>query len=183
MLQAIKFLLCNSWLVFSFIPIAGIFGKFIFTIVKRVMQHPVNNALQSNKLFDKAFRGKLKFSNFFKFLFWATIFLGAFIMVKDEIVYQLGYSDGYYKEEYYEEGYAEGDLACNVTGIELHGELVTYISSENLDEEGHPLYDQTSSEDIVYAIESAENDPNTKAILLEVDSYGGGPVGDEGKEV
>jgi protease IV len=90
------------------------------------------------------------------------------------------FDDGYYEEEYYDDSiesvYPE---SCNVSGIELHGELVTYISNENFDEEGNPLYDQTSSEDIVYYIEDAEINDQIKAIILEIDSYGGYSVADE----
>lgn len=91
-----------------------------------------------------------------------------------------GFEDDYYQEEYFGEGeesiYSE---SCNVSGILLHGDLVTYISSENFDEEGNSLYDQVSSEDIVYYIEDAEMNDQIKAIVLEVDSYGGGPVASE----
>jgi len=67
---------------------------------------------------------------------------------------------------------------CNVYGIELHGELLTYIPSANFDE-GNITEDQTASENIIYAIEEAEKDENIKAIILEVDSYGGYPVAGE----
>jgi len=68
---------------------------------------------------------------------------------------------------------------CNVYGIELHGELFTYIPPANFDDEGNITEDQTASENIIYAIEEAEKDENIKAIILEVDSYGGYPVAGE----
>jgi len=68
---------------------------------------------------------------------------------------------------------------CNVFGIELRGELSTYISPENYDQDGYPIVDQTASEDVVYYIEQAELDESVKAIVLEVDSYGGYPVAAE----
>lgn len=68
---------------------------------------------------------------------------------------------------------------CNVSGVELRGELTTYISPENLDENGNLLYDQSASENIVYYINEAEKDDSIKAIILEVDSYGGYPVAGE----
>jgi len=69
--------------------------------------------------------------------------------------------------------------ACNVQGIELHGELTTYIPPENYDAEGNLLIDQSASQDIVYYINQAEQDDAIKAIVLEVDSYGGWPVAAE----
>ena len=69
---------------------------------------------------------------------------------------------------------------CNVLGIELHGDIITYGSSVDVEEEEDAtLYDQTASEEIVFAIEDAENNYDVKAIILEVDSNGGYPVAAE----
>src|SRR3989344_417911 len=68
------------------------------------------------------------------------------------------------------------DYGCNVWGIELRGELVTYRLGGETEEE--PV-DQTSSEEIVNTIQEAESDPKVKAILLEVDSPGGSGVAAE----
>ncbi|PJA10177.1 signal peptide peptidase SppA [Candidatus Falkowbacteria bacterium CG_4_10_14_0_2_um_filter_36_22] len=68
---------------------------------------------------------------------------------------------------------------CNVTGIILHGELTTYISPDSLDENSNLLYDQSASKDIVYYINEAEKDDSIKAIILEIDSYGGSAVAAE----
>lgn len=68
---------------------------------------------------------------------------------------------------------------CNVRGIELYGELLTYIPPANLDEENNITEDQTASEDITYIIKEAEENENIKAIILEVDSYGGSAVAAE----
>lgn len=67
---------------------------------------------------------------------------------------------------------------CNVTGINLHGTLATYIPNHA---EGDTLfnYDSVSSEDILWSIKQANNDPKIKAIVVEVDSSGGSPVAGE----
>ena len=96
-------------------------------------------------------------------------------------IYVTPNNESYYEEEtsYYDEEFTDEELwseDCNVTGINLHGELVTYISTENFDEEGYPVVNQASSEDIVYAIKNTEGDENIKAILIEIDSFGGMPV-------
>jgi protease-4 len=67
----------------------------------------------------------------------------------------------------------------NVAGIELHGEVVTYIASANTDDTGATTTDQTASEDVVWAIKDADQDANIKSILLEIDSTGGSPVAGE----
>jgi protease-4 len=74
-----------------------------------------------------------------------------------------------------------GDSAgeCNVTGINLHGTMLTYIPAGLFDEEDMITEDVVASEDVVYAIDQAEWDDDVKAILLEVDSYGGLPVAGE----
>jgi len=115
---------------------------------------------------------------------WALAVLmfvvAAFIIVKDEISYQFGSGD-YSSEETQPSETASSDKDCNVYGIELHGELVTYISPADLDKDGNPMKDQVASEDIVAAINGADKDDSIKAIILEVDSYGGSPVA--GQEV
>ncbi len=62
---------------------------------------------------------------------------------------------------------------CNVAGINLHGEILTYVPS--IDSEG----DFASAEDILYQLEEAERTEHIKAVILEIDSYGGLPVASE----
>lgn len=72
----------------------------------------------------------------------------------------------------------EGDLEngeCNVAGINLHGQLITYMPQK----EPIDLVDFVSSDYISYYIKAAEDDENIKAIVLEVDSSGGSPVAGE----
>ncbi len=71
------------------------------------------------------------------------------------------------------------DKECNVYGINLHGDLITYIPNDNYDDFGSPMEDETSSEQIYFAIKSAEKDDDIKAIIIEVDSGGGDPVAGE----
>jgi len=82
-------------------------------------------------------------------------------------------------ENYFGLEYENSNVGCNVSGIMLHGDLVTYIAPGSTDEEGVSTADQTASEDIVYYIEEAEKDNNIKAIVLKIDSYGGGLVADD----
>ena len=70
------------------------------------------------------------------------------------------------------------DPNCNVAGINLHGELVTYIPN-HADNDTNFNYDSVSSENILGAIKSANDNPNIKSIILEVDSGGGSPTAGE----
>lgn len=65
---------------------------------------------------------------------------------------------------------------CNVQGIKLYGSLYTYRDSAS-DNNGQQSKDVASAEEITAAIEKANKDNSIKAILLEVDSRGGSPVG------
>jgi len=111
----------------------------------------------------------------FRRLSWRKIALiimliASLIIIKDQIEYSFGI--GFWSDDssYFSDDSEYAD--CNVQGILLRGKLNTHIdeSSEFL---------QSSSEDIVYSIKKAEDDSNIKAILLEVDSFGGYPVADE----
>jgi protease-4 len=70
--------------------------------------------------------------------------------------------------------------SCNVAYIPLHGYVATYIPASEATSTGG-TYDQTSSEDVTRAIRQAATDPSIKAIVMEVDSGGGSPVG--GQEI
>lgn len=73
------------------------------------------------------------------------------------------------------EGYA-----CNVLGLNIHGEIVTYIPPQDRSvDTDAPIEDVVSSEEIVATIEQAAADDSIKAILLDIDSPGGLPVAAE----
>lgn len=118
------------------------------------------------------------FKKIIRGLAFLIIFLGALIVVKEEVSYQFGlgyYSDDYVDEEYLDEEYSD----CNVYGIELRGDLVTYIPASSIAEDGSQLYDETDSDNITALIDEAELDESIKAIMIEVDSYGGSAVAAE----
>lgn len=73
----------------------------------------------------------------------------------------------------------EEENDCNVMGLNLRGELVTYKLEQTDTLTGMGETDMTASENIMLAIESAEADDDIKAIILEIDSYGGSPVAGE----
>ena len=110
----------------------------------------------------------------FYFLAVATLIMiclsawGVWSFFKEEDDWDDDYDSDYYTAE-------SNSADCNVTGIELHGSLFTYLS----DSDSESGEDIVSSEEIVYWIEDAEKDSTFKAILLEVDSYGGSPVAAE----
>jgi len=112
-----------------------------------------------------------------------TIVLAAIIIVKDEVLYQLSQYGIYDAKGSSEQEVTEDDQAqednCNVSGIELHGSIDTYISYDSSDPDTTEAIDATASEDVVGAINQAESDEKIKAIILEIDSYGGYPVAAE----
>lgn len=68
--------------------------------------------------------------------------------------------------------------SCNVLGINLHGTLYTYLPKGYMDSPDSNK-DVASSEEIISLINSAKDDDEIKAIILEVDSSGGYPVAGE----
>jgi len=99
------------------------------------------------------------------------VVLASVITIANEAYYWIG-DDYYYEDEETseEESYYTSD--CNVAGIIVRGDIVTYT-----DESVETI--QTSSDDIDYYISQAEDNENIKAILVEIDSYGGYPVAAE----
>lgn len=115
------------------------------------------------------------------FIVVITIFISSVIVIGATIYVGFFEEDYGYEEDYYEEDYllSFSDMDCNVAGIEAHGFLITYIPNEDLDEAGYPIVDEIASESINASIQDAEESANIKAIILEVDSYGGFPVAAE----
>jgi len=68
---------------------------------------------------------------------------------------------------------------CNVYGINLHGEVVTYNSNDSYNDQYDVILDQTSSDDIIWAVNEAQDNDKIKAIVVEIDSYGGSGVAGE----
>jgi len=115
--------------------------------------------------------GKMK--KLLRVIFFIFVFIAAAIIIKDQVEYTFGL--GYWADDY---GYEEDSLAggeCNVSGLELRGDIMTYIYSDTADD----VYPKTASEDLTYLIGEADKDDNIKAIIVEVDSYGGYPVAAE----
>lgn len=86
-----------------------------------------------------------------------------------EVTYFEGDNEEWEAEEY--------QLSCNILGINIHGDIYTYIPFGA--EDG---LDAVSGEDIYYYLEQAEDPsqyPNVKAVVLDIDSYGGLPVAGE----
>lgn len=119
----------------------------------------------------------------FKGLAVIVVVLAAFIIVKDEVLYKLSLYGMYDSSGSSEQDVTEDDQAqednCNVSGIELHGTIDTYISQTSSDQDTTEVTDGTASEEVVGAINLAVKDDKIKAIILEVDSYGGYPVAAE----
>jgi len=118
--------------------------------------------------------------HFVKLVALIVIVSASLVILKDELIQQLAsvLSDKNLLADTAE----QEEKNCNVRGIELRGDLVTYILAAHTDASegnGGSSTDQTASEDIVYAITDAEKDSKVKAILLEIDSYGGYPVAGE----
>lgn len=138
--------------------------------LKRILHFKICKAEMNYKKMNPRNWKKPSFKKTVKFLVILAIFLAACITLKDEYEYQFG---DYY--DYY--AYSEDDnSSCNVSGIELHGDIVTYTIPDYEDADGYPLRDETSSEYIISAIMEAEANDNIKGIILEIDSYGGSPV-------
>ena len=71
------------------------------------------------------------------------------------------------------------NASCNVAYLKLHGEVVTYVPAGDATTTSNYPADETSSEDLTQSIRDAARDDGIKAIVLEIDSPGGSPVGGE----
>jgi len=104
------------------------------------------------------------------FLLIGFVLYYVFVLRLERVTY---YEPGEYDPE---TGELYADNSCNVIGINLHGEIFTYVPPEN--EDG----DYASGELILSDLQEIEESPeyaDVKAVLIEIDSYGGSPVASE----
>jgi len=122
-----------------------------------------------------------KIKRIFKIFFLTVIiFILASSLTANYFFYSM--EDDYYDDDYIYNDTTEDEWVeeeCNVAGLELHGDLYTYLMPSEMDEEGYAIEDVVASQNIVFSINEAKENENIKAILLEVDSYGGSPVAAE----
>lgn len=150
-------------------------------LFKKIMQFKICKKEINYSIF-KPWKWKLpSFRKIILGLIIFIVFIAAVITIKDEVEYQfdLGMYSGNYMGEAVDDTSKGAEAVCNVAGIELHGNVVTYISPKDIDKDDNQVYDETASENVVAAIEAADKDETVKAIILEVDSYGGSAVAAE----
>jgi signal peptide peptidase SppA len=144
-------------------------------LIKKIFLHPISphkiNYARLNPRSWKKASLKKSFRRFFRFLFFSLTTIAVIFVIDDYLYWNYDFSLFYGNLSYEEEIADESESECNVMGIELFGDLVTYLDD--------PEAIQASSEDIVATIMEAENDPTIDAIMLEINSYGGSPVAGE----
>jgi signal peptide peptidase SppA len=87
--------------------------------------------------------------------------------------------DSNYSDYSFDGGDLESDPSCNVQGISIHGEIYTYNSPDSYNDQGQLVFDETSSDDVIWQVNNAQNRDNIKAIIAEIDSPGGSPIAGE----
>lgn len=126
-------------------------------------------------------RFKLTFIAFFRKLRPVIFGMGFILLFMVLSISSYALYDSLKGTETYNEGASITEIDtpqdCNVAGIEVHGEIVTYIPP--MAEGQEPTADMVASEYIAYRIDKAEKDDTVKAIVVEIDSYGGFPVAAE----
>ena len=121
-----------------------------------------------------------KIKTILKTIFFLAIILTMAMYWYDQYIF-------YFTDEYNpvdEESVIGEEFQCpegsNVAVINIHGEIVTYLAEPACPEESDPtLSDSVSSEEIVAYIDEIEKDNSIKAVIVEIDSYGGSPVASE----
>ena len=68
---------------------------------------------------------------------------------------------------------------CNTVGIRLYGDLVTYALNSDQENVWDSSLDESSSNGVYFGIKDAKEQEDIKAIVIEVDSFGGIPAAAE----
>lgn len=113
----------------------------------------------------------------FKAIFWVVIVLTIAMYWFDQYSFYSTDESMFTDEEDTEAICLEGS---NVAVINIHGEIVTYLSEPTSSEESDLApSDSVSSEYVIAQIDEIEKDDNIKALILDIDSVGGSPVASE----
>jgi protease-4 len=113
----------------------------------------------------------------FKAIFWVVIVLTIAMYWFDQYSFYSADESMFTDEEDTEAICPEGS---NVAVINIHGEIVTYLSEPTSSEESDLApSDSVSSEYVIAQIDEIEKDDNIKALILDIDSVGGSPVASE----
>ena len=122
---------------------------------------------------------KIKSQSIIKFLkagFYVAIVLTIAMYWYDQCCY-------YFADEYYSDEFFACPEDSNVAVIKLQGAIVTYSagSSDYSDDftEDIYYYNEVSSENIIDSLNIAEADNTIEAVIIQIDSPGGSPVGSE----
>ena len=146
------------------------------------MNEKIKNIL--NKKIDIRESVKERIKNVCWFVFIIAIVLTIAMYWYDQYVFYSMDGYDYTEDEFTDEEYLNEEPWClrsdNVALINIHGDIVTYLPVSAYTEEGsYDFSDSVSSEDIIFYIDEIEKNNNIKAIILEIDSYGGYPVASE----
>ncbi|MFA5128014.1 MAG: signal peptide peptidase SppA [Patescibacteria group bacterium] len=140
--------------------------------LKQTLTQPVGS--ESFQKYCKTVGQKVK--KIFVFLSFLTMWISAGAIIL--FCYAASENEGDYDTTTFYNS-AQPEQICNVSGIVMHGGVLTYIPNEDVDADGNITVDEFSSESVVQKIREADKDTNIKAILVEIDSYGGSPVAGE----
>jgi len=145
------------------------------------MKEEIKNILKKKIDIKESIKERIK--NIFWIIFVVSIVLTIAMYWHDQFDFYLTGGYDYVGDEFIDEGYLNEEIWCdgnNVAVINIHGEIVTYLSDYYYDEESELMPpDLVSSEEVIFYIDEIEEDDNVKAIILDIDSYGGYPVASE----
>lgn len=108
----------------------------------------------------------------------SAINIGIIMVLFLVFFYALGIFDPLKERDLFTGDYDVSSESCSIAGIELHGTLLTYIPNHS-ENDSFFDYNVVASQDIVWAIRQANEDEEIKGIIIEVDSFGGSPIGGE----
>jgi len=111
--------------------------------------------------------------------FWSVLIIGAYVLLSEDSSDDSSMNGSDSTMEDILNAETEDQESCNVFGLNIHGAVVTYHANDVFDSDQNLTADQTSADEILHFVQKANNDEKIKGVLVEIDSYGGSPVGGE----
>ncbi|MDD2288315.1 MAG: signal peptide peptidase SppA [Patescibacteria group bacterium] len=136
------------------------------SLLRKIFCSPLFKTYRSEAVDSPGSISNKKSSIFTKILRVIAIFI---VLTASLIIIFNSFDEGIYDDEYFSSDYQED--GCNVSGISIIGDIVTLSGEEET------VY--TSADDIIYNLQLVEDDKESKALFIEIDSVGGYPVAAE----
>ncbi len=147
--------------------IKSINNKFMKKFLSKIFFTPLNKTESETQEGSVVYKPRKRsyFSKLMRGIAFTIFIIASLIVINNWL------DDDYYYEDDYYSSDKRAVSECNIAGVFIWGDIVTFESDGE--------YIETSSDEIIYIFDEINKDDAVNAVLIEIDSIGGYPVAAE----